>query len=168
MKRVAVALLVGIAACGSAEPTARDAAIPAEATGPYAVDRVVDGDTVRVDMPESVPVRLIGINTPETVDPRRPVECFGQEASDRAHELLDGEDIYLEQDPTQGETDRFGRALAYVWLPDGRLFNEEMIAEGYAYEYTYDLPYKYQARFDAAEAAARENERGLWAPGVCE
>ena len=164
MKRALAALVVTIAACGADAPVARDDAIPAEAEGPHAVDRVVDGDTVRVDMPDSVPVRLIGINTPETVDPRRPVECFGQEASDHAHDLLDGEDVYLERDPTQGDTDRYGRVLAYVWLPDGRLFNEVMIADGYAYEYTYDVPYKYQERFDAAEADARaERARPLGA-----
>ena len=103
----------------------------------------------------------------ETVDPRRPVECFGKEASARAHELLDGEHVYLEYDPTQGKTDRYGRVLAYVWLPDGTLVNEAMIADGYAYEYTYDVPYRYRDRFDTAEAEARDDERGLWAAGVC-
>jgi micrococcal nuclease len=95
------------------------------------------------------------------------VECFGREASARAAELLDGESVYLEGDPTQGELDRFGRTLAYVWLADGSSFNETMIAEGYAHEYTYDLPYKYQDAYNAAETAASQRQLGLWAPGIC-
>jgi micrococcal nuclease len=135
--------------------------------GPFAVVDVVDGDTLKVNMPDRTTIRVLGMDTPETVDPRKPVECFGREASQRAHELLDGQSVTLEFDARQGREDRFGRTLAYVWLPDGRSFEEAMIAEGYAFEYTYDLPYRYQDAYDAAEAEAREAQRGLWAPGVC-
>ena len=127
--------------------------------------RVVDGDTVVV-APDTT-VRLIGIDTPETVDPRKPVQCFGREASAYAHLLLDGRSVWLEYDPSQGRLDKYRRTLAYVWMPDGRLFNEVMIADGYAHEYTYDLPYRYQATFIAAERAARESDRGLWSPTTC-
>ena len=60
--------------------------------------------------------------------------------------------MYLETDPSQDTVDKYGRTLAYVWTASGRLFNLDMIADGYAYEYTYDLPYRYQADFKAAEA----------------
>jgi micrococcal nuclease len=133
--------------------------------GPYRVVRVVDGDTVVVSNGDTL--RLIGIDTPETVDPREPVQCFGVEASRRAHALLDGAAVELEYDPTQGVLDRYGRTLAYVWLPDGRLFNELMIADGYAHEYTYEVPYRYQARFRAAQRAAQDAQRGLWSPATC-
>jgi micrococcal nuclease len=139
--------------------------MPAGADGPRGVVRVVDGDTVVV-APDTT-VRLIGIDTPETVDPRKPVQCFGREASAYAHLLLDGHFVWLEYDPTQGRLDKYGRTLAYVWMPDGRLFNEVMIADGYAHEYTYDLPYRYQDTFIAAERTARESERGLWSPTTC-
>ncbi|HEX9370404.1 MAG TPA: thermonuclease family protein, partial [Roseiflexaceae bacterium] len=95
-----------------------------------AVVEVIDGDTVDVRLNGAVVrIRLIGIDTPEVVDPRRPVECFGREASTRAHELLDGQTVALEADPSQDDRDRYGRSLRYLWLPDGRLFNLEMIAQ---------------------------------------
>jgi micrococcal nuclease len=129
---------------------------------------VVDGDTLDVLLGgRRTRLRLIGINTPEVVDPRRPVQCFGREASARAHELLDGQTIWLEADASQGERDAFGRLLRYVWLPDGRLFNLQMVAEGYAREFTFRLPYRYQALFREAERQARERGLGLWAPETC-
>lgn len=133
-----------------------------------AVVRVIDGDTVDVRLDgQVVRLRLIGIDTPEVVDPRRPIECFGREASAKAHALLDGQRVALEADASQGERDRYGRLLRYIWLSDGRLFNEEMVAQGYAFEYTYALPYKYQAEFKQAERDAREAQRGLWSPETC-
>lgn len=73
----------------------------------------------------------------------------------------------MQQDPTQDTRDRYGRLLAYVWLPDGRLFEQVMISEGYAHEYTYYIPYQRQAELKAAEADARANQRGLWSPSTC-
>jgi micrococcal nuclease len=130
---------------------------------------VVDGDTVDVRVGGRVErVRLIGLDTPESVDRRRPVECFGREASARAKELLlAGPQVLLEADPSQGDRDRYGRLLRYIILPDGRNFAEVMIGEGYGFEFTYRLPYRYQERFKAAQRDAREQERGLWAPGAC-
>ena len=98
---------------------------------------------------------------------RKPVQCFGREASNRAHALLDGTSVYLESDPTQGTLDKYGRTLAYVWMSDGRLYNELMIASGFAHEYTYDTPYRYRDRFIEAEAEARTADRGLWSPSTC-
>ena len=135
----------------------------------YAVIKVVDGDTLAVDMDGMIEtIRLIGINTPETVDPRKTVECFGVEASKKAKELLSGKRVRIEKDPTQGERDKYGRLLAYVYLENGLFFNKYMVAEGYAYEYTYNMPYTYQSEFKAAQASAEANKKGLWASDVCE
>ncbi|MBA3724631.1 MAG: thermonuclease family protein [Candidatus Levybacteria bacterium] len=132
------------------------------------VTKVVDGDTIRVSIDgESKTIRLIGINTPETVDPRREVECFGKEASNRAKEVLTDKIVFLESDPSQGNTDKYGRLLRYIWLTDGTSFNKQMIAEGYAYEYTYDLPYRYQSDFKRAQIEAQELKKGLWSDETC-
>ena len=90
----------------------------------YAVTKVVDGDTLAIDMNDkTVTLRLIGIDTPETVDPRKPIECFGVEASNKAKELLAGEFVRIEQDPTQSEFDKYGRLLVYVYREDGFFFS---------------------------------------------
>lgn len=134
----------------------------------YPVIKVVDGDTLAIMMDgKSATVRLIGLDTPETVDPRKPVQCFGKEASEKAKQILAGISVRIETDPSQGEYDKYGRLLAYVFLPDGTNFNEDIIAEGYGHEYTYNLPYKYQVQFKAAEQNAREEKKGLWADGAC-
>ena len=75
---------------------------------------------------------MIGLDTPETVDPRKPVQCFGREASAQAKTILGGQSVYLETDPSQDTIDKYGRTLAYVWTTSGRLFNLDMIADGYA------------------------------------
>lgn len=134
----------------------------------YAVVKVVDGDTIHVDIEgKNETVRLIGINTPETVDPRRPVECFGKQASDKAKEILSGRRVRIETDSSQDVRDKYGRLLGYIYRDDGLFLNKFMITEGYAYEYTYRLPYKYQTEFKAAQKSAEAAEKGLWAPGVC-
>ncbi|MFA5318497.1 MAG: thermonuclease family protein [Patescibacteria group bacterium] len=135
----------------------------------YLVVKVVDGDTIDVNINNEIErLRLIGINTPETVDPRKPVECFGKEASAKAKELLSGQKVYLEKDETQDERDKYGRLLRYVFREDGLFYNLEIIKQGYAYEYTYQVPYIYQQEFKEAQNYARENKLGLWADGVCE
>lgn len=159
----------------TAPPTPTTPAKSASAAKPSArkeaqIVRVVDGDTLRlrVDGKEEA-VRMIGLNTPESVDPRRPVECLGKEASAQLGELLRGVTaVQVEPDPTQDTRDRFGRLLLYVWLPSGTLLNKEMIRLGYAHEYTYDQPYRFQADFKAAQKEAEVAKRGLWAPGTCE
>ncbi len=134
----------------------------------YAVVKVVDGDTLDILVnDETVRVRLIGLDTPEIVDPRKPVQCFAREASAKAKEILTGQSVQLETDLSQDLHDKYGRLLAYIFLPDGTLFNKYMISEGYGHEYTYHLPYKYQAGFKAAEKTARENKKGLWADDTC-
>ncbi|MEK9154060.1 MAG: thermonuclease family protein [Patescibacteria group bacterium] len=134
----------------------------------YRVVKVVDGDTLTILKDgENITLRLIGLDTPETVDPRKPVQCFGKEASEKAKRLLADTLVRIETDPSQGDLDKYGRTLAYTFLPDGTNFNMLMIAEGYGHEYTYNLPYKYQTEFKEAERKAREEERGLWAPSAC-
>ena len=132
------------------------------------VTRIIDGDTVVV-LVDGVAekVRLIGVDTPETVDPRKPVQCFGKEASAFTNALLSNTIIKLEADPTQGDRDRYGRLLRYVFLEDGTLVNQKIIAEGYGHEYTYRIPYQYQTEFKTAERFARESQKGLWANGAC-
>lgn len=134
----------------------------------YSVVKVVDGDTLAVEIDGKQEVlRLIGINTPETVDPRKPVECFGKEASNKAKEILTGKKVSLESDPTQGELDKYNRLLRYVYLEDGTNFNKMMIEEGYAYEHTYNTPYKYQSDFKDAQKKAESEKKGLWRDDAC-
>ena len=149
----------------------------------YKVVSVIDGDTLDVErldgekafnIDKIVRVRLIGINTPETVDPRRPVECFGKEASKNLKSLADGKIASLELDQSQGVTDKYGRVLAYVYVKDSgfkdsniSFVNEEQIKQGYAYEYTYNIPYKYQEEFKYMEKFARQKFAGLWSPETC-
>ena len=134
----------------------------------FSVVSVVDGDTIKIDLNgTTITLRLIGIDTPETVDPRKTVQCFGAEASNKAKELLSGRKVRIEKDSTQGELDKYERLLAYVYRQDGLFYNEYMVKQGYAHEYTYDTPYKYQAQFKADEKYARENQLGLWSPNTC-
>jgi len=136
----------------------------------YPVVEVVDGDTVKIRRNGRVEtLRLIGLDTPETRDPRRPVECFGREASARGKKLLGGQKVRIVMDRSQGTKDKYGRTLAYLYRQDGLFYNLDMIRAGYANEYTYqNNPYQYQKQFKAAERQAREAERGLWSPKTCD
>jgi micrococcal nuclease len=133
------------------------------------VVKVVDGDTVTVSIGgKNETIRIIGINTPETVDPRKPVECFGQKASEKAKEQLNGKTVQLEADATQGERDKYNRLLRFVWLDNGANdFGAMMIQEGYAYEYTYSTPYTYQTKYKELQKEAEQNKKGLWADNAC-
>lgn len=134
----------------------------------YDVTKVTDGDTLHVRMDgRDETVRLIGINTPETVDPRRAVECFGKEASSRMQEIAKGKIVRLEYDESQATRDAYDRLLAYVYLEDGEMINRKMVAEGYAYEYTYLTPYRYQKEFRELQTLAQSSKRGLWSESTC-
>lgn len=124
------------------------------------VSRVVDGDTIEVDGGEDV--RLIGINTPETKDPRKPVECFGREASAATGAVLPpGTEVVLEADVEA--TDRYGRTLAYVRrLPDGLFVNLDLVVRGFAEVATYPPNVRYVDDFVAGQRLARTEGRGLW------
>jgi len=133
----------------------------------HQVIKVVDGDTMDVDIDGKIErLRLIGIDTPETVDPRKEVQCFGKEASNKAKELLEGKFVTLESDETQSTRDKYKRLLVYVFV-DGVNFNKFMIEEGYAYEYTYDSAYKYQSEFKEAQVNAQSLNKGLWNSSTC-
>lgn len=166
-----VLLLVSILLARATAPDLVDTDI--SSLNSYKVVSVVDGDTFKLDYNgKTETVRMIGIDTPETVDPRKSVQCFGKQASDKLKSLLTGKTVYVESDPTQGERDKYGRLLLYVWvnkddpnLSSQVFVNEYMIEEGFAHEYTYNTPYKYQAQFKQAETSAREGSKGLW--GSC-
>lgn len=168
-----IALASGIAVATPEENTPEpEAAVPSAPASPapiatpqgFEVDRVIDGDTVKILTDSgSKTVRIVGIDTPETVHPRMDVECYGPEASARAKELLEGQTVQLEQDLSQGETDRYGRYLGYLTLEDGRDFGRVMIEEGYAEEVTYDGWYEKQGRYKFYEDVAREQGVGQWA-----
>ena len=149
---------------------------PRRPAGPVArgwqVVDVVDGDTVTVERSgRRLTVRLIGIDTPETVDPSRPVECFGPEATAFAQRRLAGARVWLEFDPSQGRRDVYGRTLAYVWpeRPGGgrSLFNLRAVRRGYAVEFTDDRDYRWRDAFRNAELRAASTQVGLWSPSTC-
>lgn len=128
----------------------------------YSVTKVYDGDTFAIKLGKrEQKVRMLGIDTPETVDPRKPVQCFGLEASNKTKELLENQKVTLETDPTQGIFDKYERVLAYVYS-NGVFINEYLLKNGYAHEYTYNLPYKNQKEFKSLETKAREDKVGLW------
>lgn len=135
----------------------------------YQVQKVVDGDTIEIfRYGKTEKVRLIGVDTPETLDPRKAVQCFGKEASDNTKHLLEGQKVRIETDPLVGERDKYNRLLAYVWLGQDKLINLDLINNGYAHEYTYrSQVYKYQPDFKSAEKTAKENNLGFWSPQTC-
>lgn len=122
------------------------------------VTKVVDGDTIQLSSGKTV--RYIGIDTPETSDPRSGVECFGKEAAAKNRELVEGKTVRLEKDVS--EVDRYGRLLRYVYV--GNLFvNDELVRQGFAHASAYPPDIAYQDQFRAADQEAREEKRGLWA-----
>ena len=146
---------------GAPGPKAQEtpAGIPAGALQ-ATVERTIDGDTIVVS--GGIRVRLIGVDTPETVHPTRGEQPGGRIASDFTKAQLTGKVVWLEFDVQL--KDRYGRHLGYVWMEDGRMFNEVLIAEGYGQVSTYPPNVRYVDRFTAAQTAAREAGRGLWAP----
>jgi len=134
----------------------------------YPITNVVDGDTAKINIEGDIyTLRIIGLNTPETVDPRTGIECYGKEASNRAKELLTNQSVKLEIDLTQTIRDKYNRLLVYVKLPNGDNFSEVMIKEGYAFEYTFSKPYKYQPEFRKAQEQAKNDQIGLWNKNTC-
>lgn len=133
--------------------------------------KVVDGDTIAVLINgKNETIRIIGIDTPEVVDPRKTVECFGKEASETARKYFEdsGKKLWLEADATQDDRDKYRRLLRYVFIDGGSVdFGKIMIELGFASEYTYNVPYKYQQAYKQAEKEAREAKKGLWADDAC-
>ncbi|MEK7115930.1 MAG: thermonuclease family protein [Patescibacteria group bacterium] len=135
------------------------------------VTRAVDGDTlvVRIDGNEGEKyVRLLGINTPETVDPRRIVECFGKEASAYMRALVEGKRITLAADLEADERDKYDRLLRNVFLADGTDVNLAMVREGYAYAYlSFPLHAARKRELRKSQEEAKRAQRGLWNPNTC-
>jgi micrococcal nuclease len=142
------------------------------------VRRVVDGDTIEVtitgrkegpgaglaEIGRTYDVRLIGIDTPESVDPNSPVECFGKEASRATAALLEGREVRLIDDVEN--TDRYDRLLRYVYLGE-EMANARLVVNGYAHAYTYPPNVRHANLFVALQRQARANGWGLWSPGNC-
>ncbi|MBI2598647.1 thermonuclease family protein [Candidatus Curtissbacteria bacterium] len=131
------------------------------------VSKVIDGDTIELENGQRV--RYIGIDTPETVDPRKPVQCFGQESAAKNKELVEGKSISLEKDVSQ--TDKYGRLLRYVYLPAGEagvddiFVNDYLVKEGFAQSSAFPPDIKYQDRLLQSQQRAQEQGKGLWS--VC-
>ena len=121
------------------------------------VTKVIDGDTIEIEGGKRI--RYIDVNTPETVDPNRPVQCFGQEASHKNKELVLNQRVRLEKDVS--ETDKYGRLLRYVWVGD-TFVNDYLVRQGFAYATSYPPDIKYQKQFTEAQREAMKNNRGLW------
>ena len=132
-----------------------------EIRGPFViVSRVIDGDTVEVGFRgRTVDVRLIGIDTPETVHPSEPVGCYGRAASDFVTSQLEGRRVQLEFDVER--RDQYGRTLAYIWK-DGKLFNRVLVERGFAQVTIYPPDDKYEGRLRAAEDRAKGADNGAW------
>lgn len=122
------------------------------------IERVIDGDTFAIE--NNVKVRLIGVDTPETVKPNTPVQYYGKEASNYSKKVLTGKTVYLKGDVQN--RDKYNRLLRYVYLEDGTFYNEQLVKEGYARVMTVPPDIKYQDIFLRAERYARQNNKGLW------
>ncbi|MFA5961586.1 MAG: thermonuclease family protein [Parcubacteria group bacterium] len=124
------------------------------------VERVIDGDTIKLESGQVV--RLIGIDAPESVAPEKPVQCFGPEASEESKRLLEGKEIRMEKDVS--EKDQYGRLLRYVWVGD-IFVNDYLVRNGFARADNFPPDEKFKAEFSQAQAEAKNNKRGLW--GKC-
>lgn len=167
LRLVVIAATVAVAVVFTAWSGALDSESgPAPDAGEGAVVRVIDGDTIDVDLDGGRErVRLIGVDTPESVAPQRPVQCYGAEASDHTKELLPaGTIVRLERDEVG--RDQYDRLLAYVYRADDDLLvNLDLIEGGFADAVTYGDNEALYDTFVAAESVARADGVGLW--GAC-
>ena len=152
-KVVGVLLAVGLTLLVLCKPT----------TNYYNIVEVFDGDTFVVQMSgKRETVRLIGVDTPETKDPRKPVQCYGPEASMYSHTKLEHAKVRLVSDPLSTNRDRYNRLLRYAYLQDGTFFNKALLQTGNARAYT-GFMFSKSSDFSAAEQAAKNTMQGLWA-----
>lgn len=130
--------------------------------GYYRVVEIEDGDTITVDMDgTNERIRFIGVDTPETHDPRKPVQCFGHAATNFTKGLIGSQPVRLVSDSLSDNRDRYNRLLRYIYLPDGRLVQAEIIKHGYGFAYT-SFPFTKSNEFRFYQAQARKEGRGLW------
>jgi micrococcal nuclease len=138
--------------------------VPIDKDKAYKVIDVIDGDTIKILIDgHEITTRLLGIDTPEVVDPRKPVQCYGKEASHETKSLLTGKSVSIMLNPDYDRTDKYGRLLGYIYL-DGIFVNELLVKEGFAREYTYNdrKPYQFQKLFRNDELKAKQANKGLW------
>lgn len=130
--------------------------------GLYGVTEFIDGDTLSVDMNgKKETIRFIGVDTPETHDPRKAVQCYGIAASNFTKQLISNNKLRLESDPTNTNRDRYNRLLRYVYLPDNTLVNAEIIKQGYGFAYI-GFPFEKMEEFKRYQKQAQEQGKGLW------
>lgn len=130
--------------------------------GRYAISRFVDGDTIVVNMNgKDETIRMIGVDTPETHHPSKPVQCYGPAAAAYTQNLIGDQKVRLEADPTNQNRDRYNRLLRYVYLSDGRMVEEELIRNGYGFAYT-SFPFTKKEAFVQLEEQAKSANKGLW------
>jgi micrococcal nuclease len=139
---------------------------PSAPPGYYPVKEFVDGDTIAVDMNGTIEkVRFIGVDTPETHDPRKQVQCFGVAAANFTKQQIGSNPVRLEADHTNTDRDRYNRLLRYVYTPDGRLINAEIIKQGYGFAYI-GFPFTKMEEFKSYQKQAQAQNLGLW--GSCQ
>lgn len=130
--------------------------------GLYSVVGFSDGDTIAVNMNgRRETVRMIGVDTPETHHPDLPVQCYGPAAAAYTKNLIGDRQVRLEADPTNQNRDRYNRLLRYVYLPDGKLVQAEIIKNGYGFAYT-SFPFTKKQAFVELEKEAQASSKGLW------
>ena len=153
-----IAIISGIISIKPSEPQLQVPPMP----GYYNVTTVSDGDTFSVNMDgREEKVRLIGVDTPETVKPNSPVECYGVAASNHLKLLLGGQSVRLESDPINQNRDRYDRLLRYAYTKDGVFVNKKIISEGYGFAYL-TFPFTKSEEFRLAQVSARERGVGVW------
>ncbi len=132
------------------------------APGYYRVEHFDDGDTITINMQGKLEkIRFVGVDTPETQDPRKPVQCFGQAASAFTKNLIGSDPVRLESDELSSNRDRYKRLLRYVYIPDGRLVQAEILKQGYGFAYL-SFPFTKSEEFRNYGEQARTEKKGLW------
>lgn len=160
---------VATASGGTSDSTGADGASSASSAASgdlLQVAGITDGDTIKVWVNgKREPVRLLGVDTPESKKPNTAVACYAKEATSKMQSLVQSKQVRLVADPTQADRDHYNRLVRYVVLPDGSDVSQLMIAGGFGREYTYAAPYAKQGAFRVAQSQAQAAKRGLW--GAC-
>jgi micrococcal nuclease len=131
----------------------------------FVVVKIVDGDTIDLDVPDGekphTRVRLWGVDTPETKHPQKGIMYYGPEASAFTKEMTLGKKVKVTLEPNQKTRGKYGRLLAYIYLPDGKMLNEEIISRGYGYA---DPRFEHllRRRFLDLQKETKREKRGLW------
>lgn len=161
-----LAILLPLLGLGITNKDAVTTFVNTQNPGYYKVTKILDGDTIAVSSSNKEEiVRMIGVDTPETHHPKKPVQCFGRAATDYTKNLIGNNAVRLEADSEDDNKDIYGRLLRYVFLPDGTLVNKQIIEHGYGFAYTV-FPFTKLEEFRLAAESARQKNIGLW--GGCQ